>query len=181
MAKLVSKTYGDAFFQIAEEAHKVDEFYQEVLSLQTLLAENVDLQKTMEHPEIVKEEKIKILEDIFRGKISEELLGLVCLLEKKGHYNEIDSVFEYIIKRIKDYKGIGIVYVTTPLPLGEDEKQAITKRLQETTTYKSFEFHYQVDQSLIGGIVIQIGDRVVDSSIKTKIEKLQSKLKAVQI
>ena len=55
------------------------------------------------------------------------------------------------------------------------------QRLLDTTDYKKMEMHYNVDESLIGGMVVRIGDRVVDSSIKTKLNELQKELLKVQL
>ena len=74
-----------------------------------------------------------------------------------------------------------MAYVSTPLELSEANKDAVLKKLLETTDYVEFEMHYNVDPALIGGMVIRIGDRVVDSSIKTKLEDLSKKLKNVQL
>ena len=59
--------------------------------------------------------------------------------------------------------------------------QKVEKKLLETTKYESFEMCYHVDESLIGGMVIRIGDRVVDSSIKTKLYKLSRELRNIQV
>ena len=60
MAKLVSKTYGDALFEVALEKNQLDEFLDEVKAAQTAIEENKELFKLMSHPKIVKEEKIKV-------------------------------------------------------------------------------------------------------------------------
>ncbi len=80
MAKLVSKTYGDALFELAMETGRIDELFEEVTLVEGILAEEKDLSKLMLHPKIVKEEKIQLLETIFKDKISNELLGLLTML-----------------------------------------------------------------------------------------------------
>ena len=76
MAKLVSKTYGDALFEVALESGRMDEFRDEAVAVKIALKENPELFKLMSHPKIVKEEKVKIIEDIFAEKISAEFVGL---------------------------------------------------------------------------------------------------------
>ncbi len=102
MAKLVSKTYGDALFEVALEKNQLDEFLDEVKAAQTAIEENKELFKLMSHPKIVKEEKIKIITDIFTGKVSEELVGLLRMIVDKGHFEQVDSVFTYFIDEVKD-------------------------------------------------------------------------------
>ena len=104
MAKLVSKTYGDALFEVALEKNQLDEFLDEVKAAQTAIEENKELFKLMSHPKIVKEEKIKIITDIFTGKVSEELVGLLRMIVDKGHFEQVDSVFTYFIDEVKEYR-----------------------------------------------------------------------------
>ena len=82
---------------------------------------------------------------------------------------------------VKEEKKIGIAYIATAVELSEAQKEAVMQRLLQTTKYESFEMNYQVDASLIGGMVIRIGDRVVDTSIKTKLYELSKSLKKIQV
>ena len=181
MAKLVSKTYGDALFELALEADKLDLFLEEVKAVAEAMEQNEDLTRLMNHPKIVKEEKMKLIEDIFKGNVSDELVGLMRMVVEKGHYNERGSIFLYFINQVKEYKKIGTAYVTAPLPLSDEQKAAVEKRLLETTKYVEFEMHYDVDAALIGGLVIRIGDRVVDSSVKNKLTSLTRELTQITI
>ena len=103
------------------------------------------------------------------------------MLVEKGHYHEIDEVLVYFQDRVKEHKNIGTAYVTSAVELSEVQKAAVVKRLLETTKYVEFEMHYQVDAALIGGMVIRIGDRVVDSSIQTKLHDLTRELTKIQL
>ncbi len=181
MAKLISKTYGDALFELAVEEGKVDILLEETLQLQKILAENGDFGKLMNHPKIIKEEKIEVAKSVFEGRVSEELLGFLTIIISKDRYSEIDEILTYFVAKVKEYKGIGIATVTTAVPLKDSQCKEVEKKLLDTTRYKSMEISYGVDASLIGGMVIRIGDRVVDSSIRTKLSKLQKDLLKVQI
>ena len=181
MAKLISKTYGDALFELAVEDDKVDILLEEIEQLQKILAENADFGRLMNHPKIIKEEKIKVAENVFKGRISEELFGFLTIIISKDRYREIDEILEYFVVKVKEYKGIGIATVTTAVPLKDSQCKAVEKKLLDTTKYQSMEMHYDVDATLIGGMVIRIGDRVVDSSISNKLNELQRDLLKVQI
>lgn len=181
MAKLVSKTYGDALFSVAVEENRVDAFAEEAKGLATVFSENQDLQKLMDNPKIIKEDKIKLIEETFTSHVSKEIIGLIALLISKGHSKDISSVFDYFIALVKEEKKIGTAFVTTAVELADAQKSAVEKRLLETTRYETFEMNYSVDESLIGGMIIRIGDRVVDSSIKTKLYELSKQLRSIQI
>lgn len=181
MAKLVSKTYGDALFELALESGRVDELFQETKELLNIVRSNEDLTKMMNHPKIVIEEKQKIVEDIFWERVSRELIGLMTMIIAKGHYNEFDSVLEYFIDQVKEYKKIGTAYITSAMELSLAQKDSIRRKLLDTTDYAQFEFIYDTDPSLIGGMVIRIGDRVVDGSVKSKLSRLTSELSKAKL
>ena len=181
MAKLIGATYGEALFELAVEEGREDEFLNEVITLKTLLGENPDFGKLMNHPKILKEEKLEVLEKVFEGRISRELLGFLYLIVSKDRYGEIDAILDYFVDEIKRLKGVGVAYVTTAIGLSEAKKNEIEEKLLSTTSFKEMEMHYQVEEDLIGGMVIRIGDRVVDSSVKSKLFKLQRELLKTQI
>ena len=181
MAKLVGSTYGDALFELAVESGKVEEWLPEAKGIVTILENNGELSKLMNHPKIVKEEKVQVIEDIFAGKISGELVGLLRMIVEKDHFTELDSVFGYFDDRVKEYKNIGTAYVTTAVKLSDAQRAAVENRLLETTRYVKFEMHYAVDPALIGGMIIRIGDRVVDSSVRTKLYDLTRELSKIQL
>ena len=176
MAKLVSKTYGDALFETAVESNRLDDFSEEAKGILNVLRENQELSRLMNHPQIVKEEKIHLIESIFQGKVLDEMVGLMIMMIQKDHFAEMESVFVYFIDQVKEYKNIGTAYVTSAMELSEAQKKDVEARLLETTKYVAFEMHYDVDTALIGGMVIRIGDRVVDSSVKTKLYELSREL-----
>ena len=176
MAKQVETTYGNALFELAIEEGKIDDWYVEVLELTSILKKNKDLIELLNHPQVDKLEKEKIIKNIFEGKISNEILGLIVMIMDKGHISKIVGVFRYFIKLVNEHKNIGVAKVTSATVLTEAQKSKIENRLIETTSYSRMEVTYKVDESLIGGLVIRIGDRVVDSSIKTKLETLSKTL-----
>lgn len=181
MAKLVSKTYGDALFEAAVEKNKTDDFYEEALGVLAILRENRELSGLMTHPQIVKEEKLEMLETIFAGKISGEILGLMRQTVEKGRFGEMEAILEYFIDAVKEYKKIGTAYVTSAFDLSDAQKAAIEKKLLDTTDYVNFEMHYKTDAALIGGMVIRVKDRVLDGSVRTGLDRLTRELSKIQL
>lgn len=181
MAKIVSKTYGEALFEIAVEQNKTREFVEEIQGIQAVLEQNPELDKLFKHPGIPKQEKVQVVENVFKGQLCDELTGFLEIVISKERYGELQAIFGYFIDKVKEVQKIGVANVTTAVELNEDQKKAVMNKLLETTSYKSMEMHYDVDASLIAGMVIRIGDRVVDSSIRTKIDKLTKQLLQIQL
>ena len=181
MAKLISKTYGEAIFELAVSENKTDIFMEEIQMILQLMDENPQFADIMNHPKITKEEKLQVVAEVFKGRISDELTGFINIIVTKGRYSSIREILEYFLEQVKNLKGIGVAYVTSAVPLRQEQEKAVEEKLLETTGYKTMEMHYSVDKTLIGGLVIRIGDRVVDSSIATKLSTLEKQLLKIQL
>lgn len=177
MAKLVSKTYGEALFDLALEDGTLSTIIDEVNVVKESIDENPELLKLLSHPKINKEEKISVIENIFKGRVSDSLVGFLVIIVQKDRYGDLDGIFEYFIAKVREYKNIGVASVTSAVELTEEQKKQVEQKLLQTTKYSQFELSFTVDRSLIGGLIIRIGDRVVDSSIKTKLQVLAKDLR----
>lgn len=181
MAKLISKTYGDALFELGIEKNSIEVLFEEAKAVLESIKNNGDLLKFLNNPQIESEEKQEVISNIFKQFVSVDMMGFLKTIVEKGRQNNFIEIFEYFIGTVKEYKHIGVVYVTTPLPLQDSARKAIEDKLLATTSYKSLEMNYSIDESLIGGMVIRIGDRVVDSSIKSKIGAMTKELMDIQL
>ena len=171
MARQVETTYGDALLELALEEGSLNMLYEEAQALVTVLQENEELLRILKHPQIDKDEKRKIVDNIFKGRVSKDMVGLFGIMVEKDHGSKIVDVLHYFIRQVKRVKNIGVASVTSAVALTGAQKASIEK-----TDFASMEVTYTVDASIIGGLVIRIDDRVVDSSIKTKIETMSKAL-----
>jgi F-type H+-transporting ATPase subunit delta len=154
---------------------------QEIEMVQTVLRENDGLEKILMHPEIPKSKKLQVIEDVFKGRISDALTGFLIIVVTKGRYKDLPDIFAYFIARVKEYKKIGVAEVTSAVPLGEAQKQKIEQKLLDTTRYETMEIDYKVDESKIGGLMIRISDRVVDSTISSRLNALTASLMKISL
>lgn len=176
MAKLAAKTYGDALYELALEEGKANEFLKEFSFIYQALKLNPDFLSLMNHPKVLTEEKTKMLDNVFKSRISLEMSGFLRQLVIKGRFNEMEAIYNYFSGRIKDLLGIGTAFVSTAYSLNEIQKAGITERLILLTDYQKMEVDFSVDEKLIGGMVIRIGDRVVDGSIAMQLNNLKKQL-----
>lgn len=181
MAKLVSKTYGDALFELAMEEQSMDVMAEEAKVILEAFSENSDLVKLLNHPKIVKEEKITVVENIFKGRASDHMVGFLTLIVEKDRHNELEAIIQYFLNRVREEKNIGVAYVTSAVSLQDSQKEQIRQKLLQTMKYEEFEMIYKVDKNLIGGLIIRVGDRVVDSSIRSRIDNLSKELANISL
>lgn len=181
MAKLVSQVYGEALFSLAVEGGRLAQLSEELEAVTAILDENPRYTAILLHPQLDELEKIDVFDRVFEGKICRELTGFFHLLLEKGRFRDLKAIQEYFRKRKLKYEKIGVAWVTSAVTLSDAQKERIMDRLLSTTDYVSMQMHYQTDPSLIGGLVIQIGDRVVDSSIQGKLNDMKDELMKIQL
>ena len=181
MAGVVSSTYGHALFEIAVSEGTVDRLLAEAQTVLAVLADNPDVLRLYEHPKITPEEKQAFTEQCFGGRVSNDMTGFLVLAVRNGRQKELSDMLRDMISEAKEYKGIGIAKVTTPIALSAQQRARVEERLLATTGYRELEVEYAIDARMIGGIVIRIGDRVLDASVRTQLDGLQKELLQIQI
>ncbi|MBQ7839189.1 MAG: F0F1 ATP synthase subunit delta [Lachnospiraceae bacterium] len=181
MAKLVSQVYGEALFSLAEETGRLEQFSEELEAVAAILDENPQYSALLAHPQLDEAEKLEVFDKVFEGKICSELTGFFHILLEKGRFRDFKAIREYFTDRRLEHDKIGVAHVTSAVELSKEQKKKIADRLLETTDYVSMQMHYETDPALIGGLKIQIGDRVVDSSIQNKLNDMKNRLMKVQL
>ena len=181
MAKLAASAYGQDLYELDIESGSAAGYLDEVQIVLEVFKENGELTDFLNNPKISKTDKVKTMESIFDSRVRKDITGLIVLAVEKDRQNDIRGILEYFITAVKDYLKIGIVSVATPMELSDRQKTEVEKRILDTTAFKKLEMNYSVDKSLIGGMVIRIGDRVVDTSIKTKLAELTKELNKIQL
>lgn len=181
MAKIIEGSYGDALFELALEQNNLDSIAGQVDLLVKAFAGNPELLKLLVHPKISKEEKITVIENIFKGRFSDDIVGFLVVITQKDRGAEIEDILNYFLAKVREYKKIGVARVISAVELSVEQKKRVEEKLLQQTSYESFEVDYSVDASLIGGMVIRIGDRVVDSSIRTKLDNMTKNLRKVSL
>ena len=176
MAELtVDLTYGSALYQAAVETNKKDLILDEAFQVQGVFEHNPDFFEFLNFPGISAIEKKDVLKNVFEGKICQELLNLLYVLTDKGR----TARYSKIIKAYKDMvdreEGItyGTVYSVEPLKEAQISKleEQLSALLQEKTKLKN-----ELDPKLIGGFKILVDGRILDASIRKRLQDLGSKL-----
>ena len=162
MARSVETIYGDAF-------------YEALLSVDRLEAGLRDAEALLE----VYEEK-RDLESVV-SSLCPETEGLYSAAVEKGREDAIPGILRAFIARAKEEAGIGTAVVTTAFPLSEEKKEEILQKLRDTSGYRMIEAEWEVDPSLIGGIVIRLGGRMVDGSVRQRLGRMKRELKDLRI
>ena len=181
MARPVSKIYGEALFMQGTETGKLQELYYQADFIKKTLDQEPELMDFLCHPRISAKDKFDSLLHIFGERISTDMEGFLHVVITKKREKELPSILGEFLEMTKDYLLVGTAYVTTPDELSLEQRNKVEERLQKTTPYDRLEMHFSVDESLLGGMVIRVGDRVVDSSVKTKLQNIKKELRSIKL
>jgi F-type H+-transporting ATPase subunit delta len=171
----VAKRYAAALFKTAVNADMIDNVESD-LGLITYSLETIPrLAEVLEHPLIPSERKKEIVTDVFSDKVSEISLNFLYLVIDKRREKILADVEAEFVKLANELRGVEPVEVATAVPLTADERTALQEKLEKLTGKKA-ELHITLDPTLIGGLKIRIGDRIIDGSIAGYLASLRNKL-----
>lgn len=180
MAKLVAKRYAEALFEVAAEDGNLEQIKEEIQFVSEVFESNPELKTIFVHPRLSKTEKKGMLEELFKGKVSEPVLNLSYITVDKGregYLSEISKEFTILSNR---KQGIVEAKAFTAVPMSEDELNALEERLSGRFN-KRVQLSNLIDESVIGGVLLKIGDKVIDGSIRGKMEEIEKELKNIKV
>ncbi len=173
----IAKRYAKALIKIAEEMKKLDRITSDVQFVDSVIRSSRDLQLLLKSPIIKKEKKKEILKEIFSdSRVDPVTLKFIILLVEKGREELLQDVVKTYQQLYDEKMGIVSAEVTVAYELNVSERKKIEKKILELTGAKGVKAIYRVDPSIIGGVVIRIGDTVYDASIRRKIQLLREQL-----
>ena len=171
-----ARRYAEAAFDLGRSDGTLDAWDRDLARLRDALAQD-DLRALMEHPAIPFADKERVLRRAV-GDVSAEAISLVLLMVRRGRPRAIARMTEHFASLVRRERGVALAEIRTALPLDDAQRGDVTGRLAELTG-DTIEIHEVVDESLIGGITVRIGDRLYDASVRNRLARLRARLTAV--
>jgi F-type H+-transporting ATPase subunit delta len=168
-----ARRYADAAFEIGRADGTLEEWERDLAALREALGDE-QLRSLVEHPAVPFHEKEQVVRRVVTG-VSREVLALALLMIRRGRPGAIDPMVERFGELVRRERGISLAEVRTARPLDDEQRTAITERLR-TLTGDRIEMNEVVDESLIGGLSVRIGDRLYDASVRSRLERLRARL-----
>jgi F-type H+-transporting ATPase subunit delta len=168
----VAFRYAKSVLDLAIEKNELESVYSDMLYLQRLTKESKDFLNLLRSPVIKAETKKKAFNAVTAGKtsvITNAFIGLMITKAREGALPEIITSF---VKQYKDRKGIKIVKLTTAVPVSEGVKASILAQVKQNEGFQNLEMEETVDPAIIGGFVLQTGDKLIDASIANELKTI---------
>ncbi len=171
----VARRYAQALYEIAVGKNTLEAMEKEMKGVAEAVEGSRELQKVLYHPQVLPVEKKTLLKTIFAESVSEETMKFLGLVVDKRRENYIAGIAAEFVALANAARNTAAAKVTSAIELGEEQKQEILKVLAKLSG-KEVDPTFEVDPSLIGGVVVRVGDKIIDGSIKTRLATLKSRL-----
>jgi F-type H+-transporting ATPase subunit delta len=171
-----ARRYAEAAFEIGRADGTLERWERDLVRLSDALASE-ELRTLVEHPAVAYPDKERVLRRVV-GDVAPEPLNLVLLMVRRGRPGAIDRMVARFAELVRRHRGVSLAEVRTAMPLEDVQRSAVVERLHELTG-DEIEINEVVDEGLIGGITVRIGDRLYDASVRNRLERLRARLTAV--
>ncbi|MFH1194537.1 MAG: ATP synthase F1 subunit delta [bacterium] len=168
----ISTRYAQALMQVADEKSSLSKISSDVELLFKALNESKDLRYVLRSPVIDEDKKVRIMEEIFTSRISEDSLSFIKLILKKKRENLLLDISKRFLELRDNKLGLMNILVTSAVEMTEVQKESLKKKLSDETG-KVIKLNFEIDENIIGGFLLKIGDTVIDATIRNQILKLK--------
>lgn len=168
-----ARRYASALLQFAVESKKLDAVYKDVEFIGETLRQSKELKLFFKSPVVKSADKSAVLSQLFEKQVSAQTTSFLELLASKERFELLQGIMEAFVKVYQDYSGITtaqVFYAQKPTKKQLDDiRKALEKRTGKKVTLETTE-----KPGLLGGVVVKLGDTVIDGSVKYKLEQIES-------
>lgn len=180
MEELVAKRYSGALFEVALEEKTLDRTGEEISFITRAIKDHEDLYKALKSPLVKPVEKKELMKNIFSEHLSREMLNFVYVLIDKNRSAALVEIGEEYHSLLAEYNNTIEATATTAVAMTTEQIKELTEKLTKTSG-KTVTLANEVDPSIIGGVFIQIGDKIIDGTLKRRLTEIEDRLKEVII
>ena len=178
--KSVARRYAEAFFSIAQEANKIDEYQSEMEKVIQSITEVEGMKQYVEHLLVPVKEKKELFQKIFAGQLSPMTMNFLLMLLDKRRESYLEVIFGEFVEMADESRNIKKAELFAAREVPEAELAELAQKLSSSTG-KTVTLKLTVDPSLLGGVKIRMGDQIVDGTVAKKLQMLKENLKHAKI
>ena len=167
-----SKEYAEALFELAAGEKELEETSDGLVTVISAMQQTPGYRALLASAAISKADRLKALDGAFAGKVPKVLMGVLRMMVSRGHINALDSMAREFEELSRQYRGESTARVLSAVPLKETEAVAIRAELEKRFGH-AVSVQCEVDPSLIGGVRVEVEGRVIDGSIRNKLEQIK--------
>jgi F-type H+-transporting ATPase subunit delta len=168
--------YVKSLLGLAVERNVLEQVHQDMLLFSRVVDESRELKLALNNPIIKHDKKREILEQIFKGKVNDLTLAIFDIITRKHREPILYTIAKQFHQAYNDFKGIGVATVISAVPLDSGLRAELLTIVKKINERKEVELIEKLDPTLIGGFILNVGDRQIDASIKSRLKALKVNL-----
>ena len=170
-----AERYAKSLLEFAQEQKNLDKVNKDINLVYQTIEENRDLQLMLKSPIIKPESKNAVLDKIFSGKVEKLTISFFKLITSKGRANLTHAIAESFIEQFDEIRGIQKAVLTTTFQISDDLRKEVEALVKEVSG-KAPDLTEKQDPEIMGGFILNFGDREIDASVKNKLKELEFEL-----
>ncbi|MFW5986458.1 MAG: ATP synthase F1 subunit delta [Halanaerobiales bacterium] len=174
-----AKKYGQALFAVAKENGKIDVFQKELKQILDLIKGNKEFRQVLYHKRILPQEKKKVIKEIFTDN-SRLILNFLFLIIDKHREDYLEGIIDVFNNLVKKEKQLIEVEVISAVEINKEDRKNLHKKLDQMLP-GTIKIKNKKDPGIIGGLILKIGDYVIDGSIKNQLNLLQKRIEEIPV
>ena len=168
----VSNRYAKALLELAVETNNLEDCYSDMNAILTVCQDSKEFYLLLKSPIIKTDKKITIIEEVFSNKLSELTNGFIKIITSKKREAILDSVAKSFISLYKEKKNIISAKLVTATEIDSDTREEVLDFIKKKG-HKNVDLQEKIDKSIIGGAIINIGNKQIDASVSNKINEMK--------
>ena len=173
----IAQPYANALIQMTSGTGSLDKIISDLTYIEAAL-KSADLVEAFANPLLSLDTKKGMVKSIFKGKIDTKTVNFLLVLCDRGRIDCLEGINSLALEMAYKQASVEVAYVTSSSDMSEDQQEALVSKLKTMTGVKQVKLEVKVDKTLIGGFTVQIGSRIIDTSIQGQLKKLASHLGA---
>nr|YP_009315132.1 ATP synthase CF1 subunit delta [Titanophycus setchellii]SCW23587.1 ATP synthase CF1 subunit delta [Titanophycus setchellii] len=172
LVQQVSQPYAEALLEIAKKSNNIDDILQNANVILQILSEVTSLTEFLNNPMISSQSKKDTLKQLFDKQLNDKLLTFVLLLIDRKRIFYLSAILEKYLELAYSLESFVTADVTASMNLTEQQKEKLINKLKQMTGKNNIQLNVSIDSSLIAGFKIQIGSKVIDTSLRGQLVEI---------
>ncbi|NJK77320.1 MAG: F0F1 ATP synthase subunit delta [Richelia sp. CSU_2_1] len=172
----VLQPYASALMSLAKSNNLSEKFGEDIRSLLALLQESEELRIFLSSPLVKPQDKKAVIDRIAGEEMHPMMRNFLRLLVDKGRILFVEGIGKRYLTELRELNQTVLAEVTSAVPLSEAQEQTVREKVKAMTNAREVEIETKIDSDLIGGVIIKVGSRVIDASLRGQLRRLGIRL-----
>lgn len=176
----VARRYAEALFQVAVKKKEVDEVADNLHEVAQAVGGSSELMSALHHPLLTPEKKQAIVRGVFGGKVRPDVERFLFLVIEKGRAVLLPQMVEEFDRMVDAYRGQADAEAISAVALSPQQTAKLEAALNQRFGVK-VRLKIKTDPSILGGLIVRVGDKLIDGSVATRLQQMNEQLKRVKV